>query len=133
MMNEKAVELGLSATTFANVSGLDHPDQRISALDAALIGAELLKQPLLADAVATVEYQPAWSRGPIVNLNLMLSDYPGAVGVKTGFTEDAGQTIVAAADRDGRRLITSVLHSEDLYVDAAALLNWAFANTGSAC
>ncbi len=133
MMNEKAVELGLSATTFANVSGLDHPDQRISALDAALIGAELLRQPLLADAVATVEYQPAWSRGPITNLNLMLSDYPGAVGVKTGFTDDAGQTIVAAADRDGRRLITSVLHSEDLYVDAAALLNWAFANTGSAC
>ena len=133
MMNEKAVELGLSATTFANVSGLDHLDQRISALDAALVGAELLKEPLLAEAVATVEYQPEWSRGPIVNLNLMLSDYPGAVGVKTGFTEDAGQTIVAAADRDGRRLITSVLHSEDLYVDAAALLNWAFANTGSAC
>ncbi len=133
LMNEEAATLGLSDTTFANVSGLDHPDQWISSLDAALLGAELLKEPLLAEAVATAEYQPAWTRGPIVNLNLLLSDYPGAVGVKTGFTDGGGQTIVAAADRDGRRLITSVLHSEDLYVDAAALLDWAFANTVPAC
>jgi len=132
-MNEKAVTLGLSDTTFAGVSGLDHPDQRISALDAALLGAELLKEPLLAEAVATAEYQPAWTRGPIENLNLLLNNYPGAVGIKTGFTDDAGQTIVAAADRGGRRLITSVLHSEELYVDAAALLDWAFANTVPAC
>ena len=133
LMNEKAVALGLSDTTFAGVSGLDHPDQRISSLDAALLGAELLKEPLLAEAVATAEYQPAWTRGSIENLNLLLNNYPGAVGIKTGFTTDAGQTIVAAADRDGRRLITSVLHSEDLYVDAAALLDWAFANTVPAC
>ncbi len=133
LMNEKAVTLGLSDTTFANVSGLDDPDQRISSLDAALLGAELLKEPLLAEAVATAEYQPAWTRGPIENLNLLLSNLPGAIGVKTGFTTDAGQTIVAAADRDGRRLVASVLHSEDLYVDAAALLDWAFANTVPAC
>ncbi len=133
LMNEKAAALGLSDTTFANVSGLDHPGQWISSLDAALLGVQLLKEPLLAEAVSTAEYQPAWTRGPITNLNLLLSNYPGAVGVKTGFTDLAGQTIVAAADRDGRRLITSVLHSEDLYVEAAALLNWAFANTAPAC
>ncbi len=133
LMNEKAVTLGLSDTTFANVSGLDDPDQRISSLDAALLGAELLKEPLLAEAAATAEYQPAWTRGPIENLNLLLSNLPGAIGVKTGFTTDAGQTIVAAADRGGRRLVASVLHSEDLYVDAAALLDWAFANTVPAC
>ncbi len=133
LMNETASALGLADTTFANVSGLDHPDQRISSLDAALLGAELLTEPLLAEAVATSEYQPAWTRGPIENLNLLLSGYPGAVGVKTGFTADAGQTIVAAADGDGRRLITSVLHSEDVYVDTAALLDWAFANTAPAC
>ena len=133
LMNEKAVALGLAGTTFANVSGLDHPDQRMSSLDAALLGAELLKEPLLAEAVATAEYQPAWTRGPIHNLNLLLSNYPDAVGIKTGFTTDAGQTIVAAADRDGRRLIASVLHSGDLYVDAAILLDWAFTNTAPAC
>ncbi len=133
LMNEKAATLGLLDTTFANVSGLDHPDQWLSSLDAAVLGAELLKEPLLAEAVATAEYQPAWTRGPIENLNLLLSNFPGAIGVKTGFTTDAGQTIVAAADREGRRLIASVLHSEDLYVDAIALLDWAFANTAPAC
>ena len=133
MMNAKAVALGLSGTTFVDVTGLDHPNQRMSSLDAAVLGAELLREPLLAEVVATAEYQPAWSRGPLKNLNLMLRNYPGAIGVKTGFTDDAGQTIVAAADRDGRRLITSLLNSEDLYVDAAALLNWAFSNTAPAC
>jgi D-alanyl-D-alanine carboxypeptidase len=133
LMNEKAVALGLTDTTFANASGLDHPDQWMSSHDAALLGAALLSEPLLAEAVATTEYQPAWSRGPIANLNLLLNNFPGAVGVKTGFTDDAGQTIVAAADKDGRRLITSVLYSEDLYVDAASLLTWAFANTAQAC
>jgi len=133
LMNEKAAALGLTDTTFANVSGLDHPTQWMSSHDAALLGSALLNEPLLAEVVATTEYQPAWSRGPIANLNLLLNNYPGAVGVKTGFTDDAGQTIVAAADKDGRRLITSVLYSEDLYVDAASLLTWAFANTAQAC
>lgn len=133
LMNEKAAALGLRDTNFANVSGLDHPDQWVSSLDAALIGAELLKEPLLAEAVAAGEYQPAWTRGPMENLNLLLGNYPGAIGVKTGFTDAAGHTIVAAADRNGRRLIASVLHSEDLYVDVAALLDWAFANTVPAC
>lgn len=133
LMNEKAAALGLTDTTFASVSGLDQADQWMSALDAALLGQELLKDPLLAEVVATKKYQPAWTRGPIENLNLLLNGYPGAVGVKTGFTEEAGQTFVAAADRDGRLLITSVLHSEDLYVDAGALLEWAFANTVPAC
>ncbi|HEY5640109.1 MAG TPA: D-alanyl-D-alanine carboxypeptidase family protein [Dehalococcoidia bacterium] len=133
LMNEKAAELGLADTRFANVSGLDHPDQWMSARDAAILGEELLGVPLLAEVVATREYQPAWTRGPIENLNLLLNHFSGSVGVKTGFTEDAGQTIVAAADRDDRLLITSVLHSEDLYVDAAALLDWAFANTVPAC
>lgn len=133
LMNEKAAELGLRDTNFANVSGLDDPDQWTSSLDAALIGAELLKEPLLAEAVAADEYQPAWTRGPMENLNLLLSNYPGAIGVKTGFTDAAGHTIVAAADRGGRRLIASALHSENLYVDAAALLDWAFANTVPAC
>ncbi len=55
------------------------------------------------------------------------------IGVKIGFTEGAKQTIVAAAERDGRRLIVSVLGSNDRYSDAIALLDWAWANTEPAC
>lgn len=133
LMNEKADALGLRDTSFANASGLDDPALYTSAYDIAVLGGELLDVPLLAEAVSTQEYQPGWDRGPLENLNLMLNVYPDAIGVKTGFTDEAGQTIVAAADRDGRRLIVSVLGSEDLYVDASALLDWAFANTGPAC
>ena len=53
--------------------------------------------------------------------------------MKTGYTADAGQTIVAAAERDGRRLIVSVLGAWDHYSDATMLLEWAFANTSPAC
>ena len=53
--------------------------------------------------------------------------------MKIGYTERAGQTIVAAAERDGRRIIVSVLGSQDRYTDAIALFEWAFANTEPAC
>jgi D-alanyl-D-alanine carboxypeptidase (penicillin-binding protein 5/6) len=67
------------------------------------------------------------------NLNLLLGLDSGAIGIKTGFTDTAGQTIVAAAERNGRRLIVSLLKSSDIYPDAIALLDWAFGNTAPAC
>lgn len=133
LMNAKAQSLGLTDSHFSNASGLDDGGLYTSAYDIAMMGRALLAVPSLAEVVSTRDYQPAWNRGPLENLNLMLNFYPGAIGIKTGFTDNAGQTIVAAADRDGRRLIVSVLHSEDLYVDASVLLDWAFANTPASC
>lgn len=133
LMNQKAAELGLSETSFANPHGLDDPGLYSSAHDMALLGVELLRNPLLAKIVRTSVYQPAWNRPPVTNLNLLLKIYPDAIGIKTGFTDDAGQTIAAAAERDGRTLVAAVLHSEDLYVDAVDLLEWGFANTPPAC
>jgi D-alanyl-D-alanine carboxypeptidase len=133
LMNAKAAELGLTTTHFTNASGLDDPGLYSSAHDMALLGHEVLADPRLADIARARNYQPAWDRGPIENLNLMLTTYGGAIGIKTGFTDSARQTIVAAAEKDGRRLIASVLHSEDLYVDASVLLDWAFANTAPSC
>jgi D-alanyl-D-alanine carboxypeptidase len=133
LMNDRAAALGLTQTNFSNASGLDDENLYTTAYDMAQLAAALLENEALAEVVRTKEYEPSWDRGKIENLNLMLNFYEGAVGVKTGFTDLAGQTIAAAADRDGRRLIVSVLHSEDLYVDASALLDWAFANTAPAC
>jgi D-alanyl-D-alanine carboxypeptidase (penicillin-binding protein 5/6) len=59
--------------------------------------------------------------------------YPGSLGVKIGFTDDARQTIVAAAERNGRQLIVSVFGSEDRYEDAVALFDWAFTNVPTGC
>ena len=133
LMNQKAAQLGLEDTQFTNPHGLDEPGLYTSAYDMAVLGRELLHRPELAEIVRTQRYQPAWDGPALRNLNLFLGQYPGALGVKTGFTDQAGQTIVAAAERDGRRLIVSVLKSQDLYVDAGALLDWAFASTPPAC
>ncbi|MCH7838360.1 MAG: D-alanyl-D-alanine carboxypeptidase [Chloroflexi bacterium] len=133
MMNDKVDELGLVNTRFANPHGLDDLDHYTTAYDMAMLGRALLAQPALAEIVATDTYQPAWDGPQLWNGNKLLYNYSGTLGVKTGYTADAGQTIVAAAERDGRRLIVSVLGAWDHYSDATMLLEWAFANTSPAC
>ena len=133
LMNEETANMGLRDSRFENPHGLDAPRHYTSAYDIATLGAALLREPALAEIVRTKTYQPAWDGPALQNLNLMLGNYHGVIGVKTGYTDLAGQTIVAAAERDGRRIIVSVLKSEDLYVDSAALLDWAFNETNPAC
>lgn len=133
LMNQKVQQMGLADTRFSNPHGLDDPGLYTSAFDIAMLGGELLRQPDLAAIVRTPEYQPAWDGPSLRNVNLLLGLYQGALGIKTGYTDTAGQTIVAAAERHGRRLIVSVLKSSDIYPDATALLDWAFGNTAPAC
>jgi D-alanyl-D-alanine carboxypeptidase (penicillin-binding protein 5/6) len=133
LMNDKAAVMGLQNTHFANPHGLDETGLYTSAFDIAMLGRALLRQPDLAAIVSTKQYQPAWDGPELWNGNALLDLYPEAVGVKIGYTEKAGQTIVAAADRGGRRLIVSVLGGWDRYTDAITLFEWAFANTTSPC
>jgi D-alanyl-D-alanine carboxypeptidase len=133
LMNAKVEELGLEDTHFANPHGLDEPGHYTSAYDIAILGSQLLDDPDLAAIVGTRSYQPHWDGPPVRNLNLLLGQYPGALGVKTGYTEQAGQTLVAAAERAGRRFIVSVLGSTDVFVDGTALLDWAFASAPDVC
>ena len=133
LMNSEAQELGLPNTHFVNPHGLDQAGLYTSAFDIAVLGRELLARPALATIVGTPTYQPAWDGPPIWNANQLLYDYPESLGVKTGYTADAGQTMVAAAERDGRTVIVSVLGAWDRYADAVGLLEWAFANTTSPC
>jgi D-alanyl-D-alanine carboxypeptidase len=133
LMNEKAEDLGLEDTHFTNPHGMDAAGLYTSAHDIALLGHELLQDPLLAEIVRTQTYKPAWDEGPMDNTNLMLSGYRGSIGIKTGFTDQAGQTIVAAAEDTGRVLVVSVLKSQDRYRDAGRLLDWGFNSSESVC
>jgi D-alanyl-D-alanine carboxypeptidase (penicillin-binding protein 5/6) len=132
-MNNKVEQFGLGDTHFTNPHGLDDPGMYTSAFDIAVLGGELMRQPELAAIVGTRIYQPAWDDPPVWNGNRLLYLYPESIGVKIGFTDNAGGTIVAAAERDGRQLIVSVLGSAGIYDDAITLLEWAFANVPSAC
>jgi D-alanyl-D-alanine carboxypeptidase/D-alanyl-D-alanine carboxypeptidase (penicillin-binding protein 5/6) len=119
--------LGLQHTHFSNPHGLDQAGLYSSALDMALLGRAVLEEPELARIVGTRSYRPEWDGPELWNGNELLERYPGTIGVKTGFTERAGQTLVAAARRDDRTVIVSVMGSRDRYADATALFDWAFA------
>ena len=126
-MNRKAQELGLQDTHFANPHGLDSPDHYSSAYDLARLARVAMANPTFAQIVGT----QWWHLAPpsdydLHNGNSMLQTYPGADGVKIGWTEAAGWTLVASATRDGHRLFAVVLNSTDRDADASALLDWAF-------
>jgi D-alanyl-D-alanine carboxypeptidase len=134
MMNLKVDELGLEDTHFANPHGLDADGHYTSAHDMAVLGRELLKHPALAEIVGSRTYQPSWDGPAVGNLNQLLGFYPGTLGVKTGYTDQAGQTIVAAVEQGDRRIIVTILGDQfDIYYDVSELLNWAFQETESAC
>ncbi|WP_299561660.1 D-alanyl-D-alanine carboxypeptidase family protein [uncultured Mycolicibacterium sp.] len=133
-INALAARLGARDTRVATPSGLDGPGMSTSAYDIGLFYRYAWQNPVFAEIVATREYQfPSRDGGsyPIENDNQLLRNYPGALGGKTGFTDDAGQTFVGAAERDGRRLVAVLLKGTRQPIapweQAARLLDYGFA------
>lgn len=105
---------------------------RMSAWDLAVAARALLARADLRAIVAQPEYRFVGGDGRphrLRNHNRLLGTYPGAVGVKTGYTRRAGQCLVAAATRDGRTMVAVVLDAPDPYGSATALLDRAFATS----
>lgn len=130
LMNSKAVEMGLRNTNFVNPHGLDHPDHYSSARDLLFMALSGMEDERFARLVGTrstdLPAAPGGRPRVALNSNQLLEGYPGAVGVKTGYTDDALLTLVAAAERGGRRLYAVVLGSTGHFADAAALLDYGF-------
>ncbi len=127
-MNAVVRELGLRNTFFSTPHGLGRAGYS-SAYDMAILARLAMQQPEFAAVVQTTSWEVSGSREyPVYNVNSFLFHYDGADGVKTGYTNGAGRTIVASATRDGHRLYAVLLNDQALYTDAAALLDWAFAN-----
>src|SRR6266540_4257523 len=119
-------------TTVTDPTGLDADGQLSSAYDLALIARAGLKRKDFSRYASTkIAYYPQSTTGTyqISNQNHLLWSYPGALGVKTGYTTLARNTFVGAASRDGHRLVVTLLNApHGVSKDAAALLDWAFAN-----
>ena len=129
MMNDAAGTLGLSATTAANPIGLDADGARSSARDMAGLAALLMGDETFRATAARTSASLHGQTFPATNLDF-LTTYPGADGVKTGRTTQAGWCLAASATRDGRRLVAVVLGSssdEGRVAAASALLDWGFA------
>lgn len=131
-MNEKAKELGMANTNFKNPHGLPDPDHYTTALDLAKLSAYALRNRQFTAIVSTTRFSilNRQTNTPRVwyNKNRMLEIYPGADGVKTGWTRAAGHCLVASANRGGQRLVAVVLNSPDDWGETTALLDYGFAN-----
>jgi len=127
-MNERAATMGLHNTHFANPHGLDQEGHYTSARDIAQVARAFMAEPTLARIVRTPRHEVP---GPPLYVfrtsNPLLGVYPGADGIKTGFTDDAGRCLASSAVRDGRRVITIVLNSPNIATDGSTLLDTAFA------
>ncbi len=126
-MNQKAKSIGLTQTQFINPSGLDAPGHGMSAHDIAHLAAYLDRYyPQLAAIAATKDISIAATDAhkafPMQNLNRMLWTYPGATGLKTGLTDNAGGCWLATATRNGRHLIAVVLNATGYSADDARIL-----------
>jgi serine-type D-Ala-D-Ala carboxypeptidase (penicillin-binding protein 5/6) len=132
LMNQRADDLGLSCTHYTTVSGIVDQGNHSCASDLALIAHAVLTQPLLARIVgsrsAVVPFPIKGGKLFLYNNNpLLVLRYPGTDGVKTGFTDAAGQCLVATARRGRRWLGVILLHSGNTYAQATSLLNAGFA------
>ena len=132
-MNQKATALHLRGTHFANPSGLDDPNHYSTAADLAVVSATLLADyPDLRTIVGSKDIViPATSQHKYFdpsNINRLLWDYRGAIGLKPGYTDSAGYCLSAAATRQGRTILVIVLGSTQHFTDATTLLDYGFAH-----
>ncbi len=128
LMNAKAAELGMERSVFVTPSGLDEGEHGATARDLALLGAAILKQPLLSEICATKQ-GTVHVNGKTVSLknhNRLLWLYEDAIGLKTGFTKKSGKCLVSAAERNGVTLVVATLNGGDYWNDHMALYEYGF-------
>lgn len=130
LMNRRAQELGLADTHFVTPSGLDADGHYTTARDLASLTAFAMKDELFREVVscqsAEVEFgNPPYKR-TLYNSNKMLKRYDGAIGVKTGFTDNARRCLVSAAQRGGVTLVAVTLNAGDDWNDHTKMLDHGF-------
>lgn len=137
MMNERAVELGMTNTHFANPNGLDASGHYSTPRDMLTVALQAMSMPLFEELarsrVMVFPDTPTGTPRMATNTNRILNTYEGSIGVKTGETPNAGLTYVGAAERDGRRLFAVVFRSVGRrahLADAIELFDWAYKDLG---
>lgn len=123
-MNQRARDLGMTGTHFSDPNGLGDEDHYSTALDMARLGAACLKNPVVSKIVATKSI--VLEGRSFTNHNKLLWQYEGCTGMKTGYTRQAGRTLVSSAERDGQKLVCVTLNDGNDWADHKALLDYGF-------
>lgn len=131
-MNAKAKAIHLTKSFFANPVGYDDPNQRMTPTDLARLAVVALTNPVIAKIVAipqiTISDVTHTYFHALKNVNQLLGKIPGVGGIKTGWTEEAGENLVTYVERNSHRVIFVVLHSKDRFGETAKLIDWVFGN-----
>jgi D-alanyl-D-alanine carboxypeptidase (penicillin-binding protein 5/6) len=134
LMNEKARSLRALDTRAVNPHGLDADGQVSSSYDLALIARAGLADPSFAAYAAARKGSvsaPGSARLEMYTKNKLLKNYEGALGIKNGYTSRARASFVGAAERDGRRLVVTLMKADPkVWAEAGKLLDWGFAAAG---
>src|SRR5438067_4926309 len=130
-MNQRAAALGLRNTNFVDPCGHDRPGQYSSAADLARLAEQVLQhaeyRSISAMHDTTIRTVDGRRRFYLRNTNALIGRYDGAIGVKTGTTGRAGYCVIAAAEKNGSRVIVVLLNSPQRWAVAPRLLDTAFA------
>lgn len=131
LMNERAIEIGAVDTSFQNPHGLDAKNHYTTAHDLALITATALKNEKFKEISSTykTEIQSNLEERLLVNHNKLLKRIDGCIGVKTGYTQKSGRSLVGAAERDNLQLISVTIDAPDDWNDHEKLLEYGYSTT----
>ena len=124
LMNDKAAELGLENTAFRNPHGLDADGHHSTARDLAVLACYAMQNEQFRTIVSTNSITIGTQT--YTNHNRLLRTYPGALGVKTGYTEAAGRILVSCAQRDNTQFVCVTISDPNDWDDHTRLLDWAF-------
>ncbi len=130
-MNERAAELGMANTTFKNCTGLPQEGHLTTARDIALMTAELTKHQTIFNYTTIWMDSVRGGEMGLSNTNKLIRFYPGATGMKTGYTSSAGYCLSATASREGMSLVAAMMKantSAERFSDAKKMLDYGFAN-----
>lgn len=123
-MNQRAADLGMTGTHFSDPNGLGDENHYSTALDMARLGAACLNNPVVAEIVSTRSI--TLEGRSFTNHNKLLWQYEGCTGMKTGYTRQAGRTLVSSAEREGQKLVCVTLNDGNDWADHKALLDYGF-------
>jgi len=130
-MNQRAAALKLANTHFEDPCGHDRPGQYSTAAELARLAEQVLQhaeyRAIAGMHDTTIRTVDGRRRFYLRNTNALIGRYPGAIGLKTGHTEGAGNCLVALAERDGVRVLAVLLNAPNRWWNAAGLLDRAFA------
>jgi len=132
LMNLKAKELHMDQSHFTNPMGFDGVEHKVTTKDLSLLALAAMQNATIAKMVAipqiTVSDVNHIYFHKLANVNQLLGKIPGVAGIKTGWTEEAGENLITFVERNTHKVIVVVLHSKDRFKDTTKLIDWVFEN-----